>query len=83
MDFQHFKDWALLCLVSGFGGMSLRALNKMTRSIETLNIKMAKSFERSEWHTKVIDQHDSRLSQHEVKLEQHDQRITFLEAKRR
>jgi len=62
LDFQHFKDWALLGLISTSGIAVLRYLGKIAKSIEELNLKVAKVLEQSSWHSKILDQHEQRLS---------------------
>lgn len=57
-----------MAILSGAIGLSARSLDRITKSVEHLNEKMAVILERISWHQKEIEDHSKRIS----KLESDD-----------
>ncbi len=62
LDFQHFKDWMFLGLIASTATLILRYLGKIAKSLMELNIKVAELLQQTSWHSKILDQHEQRIS---------------------
>ena len=59
----QYGFYALMSLVTSYG---VTRLSSLVKSVDTLNVEIAKVIEKSAWHEKELTKHDLRLS----KLEQ-------------
>ena len=63
MDFNAFINWAFLGLLTG----SVIILYGLKNSVDKLNERMAKVIEKMDWHERMLDRHDNRISDLEKK----------------
>jgi prefoldin subunit 5 len=67
MEWNVFIDWALKAVLGGVAFHGVHVLSEMKKSIDSLNNKMAKLIERTEWHSKEIDRIEARILRLEEK----------------
>jgi hypothetical protein len=67
-EHQLFIEWAFKGLLAGGLAYGLTLINRLTTSIESLNIKIAVLIERTENHAKTIEKHDERISNIEKRV---------------
>ena len=68
-DWTHFFDWASKGVISFVCTYGVHVLSKMHHSIVSLNQKMAKLLERTEWHSKELKKLDVRVTRIETENE--------------
>lgn len=68
MLWPEFIDWTFKAIISGGLIIGVNIINRLTTSVESLNVKIAVLIERTENHAKVIEKHDERISEIEKKV---------------
>lgn len=66
MEFKEFASWAMQGLIGGGVIYAASVIGKMRDSVEALNQSIATIIERSNWHERVIEKHEDRISELEA-----------------
>lgn len=66
-NWQSLIDWIMKAILGGIFSYAVHILSEMKNSIESLNEKVAKVIERTEWHSKELEKLDYRMTRIEEK----------------
>ena len=64
---SDFFDWMLKAVAGGVGTYMVHILSEVKKSIDSLNERVAKVLERSEWHSKELDRLETRVERLELR----------------
>jgi hypothetical protein len=60
-DWANFFDWAAKGILGGICMYGVHILSQMKNSIDSLNEKVARIIERTEWHSKELEKLEERI----------------------
>jgi hypothetical protein len=69
MQFDQFVSWAFQGVISGAVIYGVAEMKGLRTSIESLNAKLERIIEKTDWHGKELDKHDERLRRLEIEKE--------------
>jgi hypothetical protein len=61
MDLNHLIEYGFMALVSGTLTFAVTFLRRISESITKLNIQVGVLLERSDGHTRILDNHERRI----------------------
>ncbi len=79
-DFTAFKDWLLISMLGGLGGMGIGILWKIFGSIQKLNLQVAVIIADAGGFNQKLNDHDMQLDGIRETTADHESRLSVLES---